>query len=210
MTGVSVGYARVSTTDQDLSVQVSQLEAAGATKLFSEQVSGKSMARPALDQCLQFLREGDTLIVCRVDRLGRSMRDLLNIVAQLRAKGVRFLVLNQPMFDLNDASQNMMFQVLAAFAEFETNIRAERQREGIERAKAEGRYKGGKQSKYNTDKIIKACRYLKEKHGYGASDCAKHLRMNVRTLYDHTKGTGLWGDFKPGKQKATETFDISR
>lgn len=210
MNGVSVGYARVSSDGQDLGVQLDQLRSAGVTKIFSEKVSGKDRERPELAQCIAFLREGDTLVVARIDRLGRSVKHLLEIVEGLHAKGVKFRCLNQPMFDLTDASQKMLFQILAAFAEFETSIRAERQAEGIARAKAEGRYKGGSKSRYNSKNVISACRTLKEKYGYGAADCAKHLKMAKRTLYKHTAKADppLWGEFKPGKPAAVEEFDI--
>jgi len=136
------GYARVSTIDQDLSIQHAALTAVGCTVVRSEKVTGTSTeGREELATLLQFLREGDTLVVTRVDRLARSLRDLQNIVHDLGRRGVTLKATEQPI-DTSTAAGKCFLDMLGVFAEFETNLRKERQLEGIARAKANGIYVG--------------------------------------------------------------------
>lgn len=136
------GYARVSTTDQDLTVQVEKLKAAGCATIRSEKVSGSSTkGRAELATLLDFLREGDILVVARLDRLARSLADLMVIAERLKAVGVTLRCTDQQV-DTSDAAGRAFFQMLGVFAEFETELRRERQAEGIAKAKADGRYKG--------------------------------------------------------------------
>lgn len=136
------GYARVSTTDQDLALQQAALERAGCTIVRSEKVSGTSRAgRAELDLLLSFMRDGDTLMVTRIDRLARSIRDLQNIVHDLRGRGIALRATEQPI-DTATAAGKAFLDMLGVFAEFETNLRRERQMEGIAQAKARGVYKG--------------------------------------------------------------------
>ncbi|MBF9058166.1 recombinase family protein [Rhodobacterales bacterium HKCCSP123] len=140
------GYARVSTSSQDLTIQREALKAAGCEVIREEKVSGTSReGRTELETLLQFLRPGDALVVTRLDRLARSLLDLSSIVAELQAKGVDLKATEQPV-DTSNAAGKAFLQMLGVFAEFETNLRKERQMEGIARAKAEGRYKGRPQS----------------------------------------------------------------
>lgn len=139
-----VGYARVSTEDQSLDVQIEALRAAGCEKVFSEKLSGTTMRRPQLVQALEFCREGDVLLVTRLDRFARSSADLHVMVEQLQKKGVGFRCTEQGGIDTTTIHGELMLGVLGAVAQFETRLRAERQREGIEAAKARGAYKGGK------------------------------------------------------------------
>jgi DNA invertase Pin-like site-specific DNA recombinase len=142
-----IGYARVSSTGQDLDVQLEALEAAGCIKVFREKQSGRStVGREALEDALGYVREGDTLVVTRLDRLARSVGDLHNIIAKLTAKGVAFRCLAQGGVDTGTSSGKLMLGILGAVAEFETDIRKERQLEGIAKAKAAGVYKGRKPS----------------------------------------------------------------
>lgn len=137
------GYARVSTTDQDLSIQIASLKAADCDVIRSEKISGTSrQGRQELDILMTFLRKGDTLVVTRVDRLARSIGDLQDIVRNLKAKGVSLRATEQPI-DTSTAAGKAFLDMLGVFAEFETNLRKERQLEGIAKAKAEGVYKGG-------------------------------------------------------------------
>src|SRR5919198_2198954 len=136
------GYARVSSIEQDLSIQQAALKAAGCTVIRAEKASGTSRkGRSELETLMDFLREGDTLIVTRIDRLARSLRDLQNIVHVLRAKQARLKVTEQPI-DTGTAAGKAFLDMLGMFAEFETNLRRERQMEGIAAAKARGVYKG--------------------------------------------------------------------
>lgn len=142
-----VGYARVSSVGQDLEVQETALQEAGCEKIFREKRSGRTAKdREALQEALEWVREGDTLIVTRLDRLARSIIDLRQIIDQLEAKGVTFRCLQQGAIDTSRSDGKLLLNILASFAEFEADIRAERQRDGIEAAKAKGVYKGRKPS----------------------------------------------------------------
>ena len=143
--GHVIGYARTSTADQmaGLEAQRRELEAAGCSKVFSEQVSGRSTARPQLAAALDYVREGDTFVVAKPDRLARSTADLLRIAEELKAKGVRLRILSMDV-DTGTPTGRLMLTMLAGIAEFERELMLERQREGIADAKAAGRYKGRK------------------------------------------------------------------
>lgn len=138
-----VGYARVSSVGQSLEVQEDALRAAGCEKVFAEKRTGTTQeGRKELRRALEYVREGDTFVVSRIDRLARSVSDLGEIVSVLTVKGVSFRALQQGEFDTTAATGRLFLTMLGAFAEFETSLRRERQMEGIVKAKAEGRYKG--------------------------------------------------------------------
>lgn len=141
--GQLIGYARTSTVDQKagLEAQLRDLQAAGCIKVFQEELSSVATTRPELDRCLDYARDGDTLIVTKLDRLARSVADLVGITARLRAKGVglRILAMN---LDTETPTGKLMLNLLGSIAEFERELMLERQREGIAKAKAEGKYKG--------------------------------------------------------------------
>ena len=137
-----IGYARVSTADQNLDAQMVALEAAGCTMIRTETGDGASLAgRPELGTILEFIHPGETLVVTRIDRLARSMRDLQVIVATLKDKGAHLAATEQPV-DTSTAAGKAFFDMLGVFAEFETNLRRERQAEGIAAAKQRGAYRG--------------------------------------------------------------------
>jgi DNA invertase Pin-like site-specific DNA recombinase len=138
----TVGYARVSSGQQDHALQVSRLEAAGADKVFAEKRSGLDGDRPELLRCLDYVRDGDVLLVTKLDRLARSTADLYKIVTSLEAKGVAFKVLDDTAVDTTTRTGKLVMGMLALIAEFESAIRKERQMEGIARAKAQGRTGG--------------------------------------------------------------------
>lgn len=141
--GQVIGYARVSTTGQDLSTQVEQLNKVGADKIFQEKVSGASTNRNELNNLLDYVRSGDTVCVTKLDRIARSTKHLLEIVDTLEQKGVSFKVLNIDL-DTSTPTGKLMLTMLGAIATFERELMLERQQEGIERAKKEGKYKGRK------------------------------------------------------------------
>ena len=171
------GYARVSTSDQDLTVQEEALRSAGCDVIRTEKVSGTSRnGRAELETLLQFLRAGDTLMVTRIDRLARSIGDLQDIVRELKAKGAALKATEQPI-DTSTAAGNAFLNMLGVFAEFETNIRRERQLEGIAKAKAEGVYKGRKPS--IDAEAVKALRA----QGVGASEIAQRLGIGRASVY---------------------------
>ena len=136
------GYARVSSTDQDLSLQEDKLRAAGCQVVRAEKRSGANReGRSELRLLLEFLRRGDALVVTRIDRLARSLKDLQDIVHELKTKGVTLKATEQPI-DTGTAAGKAFLDMLGVFAEFETNLRRERQLEGIQAAKARGVYMG--------------------------------------------------------------------
>jgi len=138
------GYARVSTIDQDLSTQRAALKAAGCEVIRAEKASGaRRDGRTELQVVLDFLREGDTLVVTRIDRLARSVKDLQDLVHELKGRGVKLKATEQPI-DTGTAAGKAFLDMLGVFAEFETNLRKERQLEGIAAATARGVYKGRK------------------------------------------------------------------
>lgn len=140
--GTIVGYARVSSAGQDFQTQVDRLTAAGATKIFSEKQSGLDGDRPELAKCLDYAREGDTLIVTKLDRLARSASHLHQIVDRLNHEGVGFKVLDDTSLDTTTRTGKLVFGILATIAQFETDLRKERQLEGIANAKAKAEREG--------------------------------------------------------------------
>ncbi|WP_425514010.1 recombinase family protein [Brucella intermedia] len=143
--GQIVGYARTSTTDQKagLEAQLRDLKAAGCVKLFHEEVSAVAAKRPELERALDYVREGDTMVVTKPDRLARSTADLLTIAKLLEGKGVTLRILSMAI-DTSAPTGKLMLAVLGGIAEFERDLMLERQREGIAKAKADGKYKGRK------------------------------------------------------------------
>lgn len=174
----TVGYARVSSTGQSLEVQHEQLRAAGCEKVFSEKVTGTTTeGRDQLEAALDYVRDGDVLIVTRLDRLARSLVDLRKIIDRLNAKGCAFRALQQGAIDTTRSDGRLMLNILASFAEFETDIRKERQMEGIAKAKAAGAYKGRKPSV-----PVELVRELASA-GVGPTDIAKRLGIGRASVY---------------------------
>lgn len=175
-----IGYARVSSVSQSLELQIDALNAAGCEKVFSEKRSGTTTdGRDALEQALDFAREGDTLVVTRLDRLARSMIDLRHIVAGLAAKDVTFRCLQQGAIDTTRSDGKLLLNILASFAEFETDLRRERQRDGIDKAKTAGIYKGRPVS--IDGRKIRAMRAT----GLGPAAIAKALGVGRASVYRH-------------------------
>lgn len=177
---MKVGYARTSTEDQTagLDAQIRDLNAAGVGKLYQEQLSSVDAERPQLAALLDFVREGDVVVVTKIDRLARSVRNLVDIEARLHAKGASLQIMN-PSLDTSDAIGRMIFNVVAAIAQFEREIMLERQREGIAKAQREGKYKGRKPTAM--EKSVEALALLKG--GMGAKDVAKELNIARSSVY---------------------------
>jgi len=171
------GYARVSTTEQNLTVQEEALKAAGCEVIRSEKVSGTSRnGRSELQNLLDFARDGDEIVVTRIDRLARSVRDLQNLVFEMNDRGVSLRATEQSV-DTRTSAGKCFLDMLSVFAEFETNLRRERQMEGIAKAKERGVYQGRKQT-IDVEKV----RELK-KSGMGASAIAKQLGIDRTSVY---------------------------
>jgi DNA invertase Pin-like site-specific DNA recombinase len=172
------GYARVSSKEQDLSIQQAALTAAGCTIVRAEKVPPTSTdGRDELKTLLEFMREGDTLVCTRIDRLARSTRDLQNLVHELRQRGIHPKAREQPI-DTSTAAGKCFFDMLAAFAELKTNLRKERQLEGIARAKAEGVYAGK-----GRPVSIDAGRVREMKAELGPTELAKALGIGRASVY---------------------------
>jgi DNA invertase Pin-like site-specific DNA recombinase len=176
------GYARVSTSEQDLTIQREALLKAGCSIVREEKRSGSSRdGRSQLETLLAFMRKGDTLMVTRIDRLARSMKDLQDIVHELKAKGIALKATEQPI-DTSSAAGKAFLDMLGVFAEFETNIRRERQAEGIAKAKAAGIYKGRKPS------VDRAEIARLKSEGFKPTQIARKLGINRVTVYRLTAG----------------------
>jgi DNA invertase Pin-like site-specific DNA recombinase len=171
------GYARVSTEDQNLDIQLAALKAAGCEKIRSEKITGTSTNdRQELRTLLEFVEAGDTIVITRIDRLARSIGDLQDIVRDLKAKGVALKATEQPI-DTSTAAGKCFLDMLGVFAEFETNLRKERQMEGIAKAKAAGVYKGRPPS-------IDCAKVLELKaEGWKPSQIAKKLSISRASVY---------------------------
>ena len=172
-----VGYARVSSVGQSLDVQRDKLK--DCKKLFEEKQSGTSSKRPQLKACLDYVREGDTLVVTRLDRLARSTLHLCQIAEQLKDKGVNLKVLDQNI-DTSDATGRLLFNMLGAIAQFETEIRAERQREGIEKAKRKGIKFGAK--KRLTNEEVKSL-WEKRQSGVIVRELMQEFNISKTSVY---------------------------
>lgn len=172
-----IGYARVSSTGQRLEVQRDKL--AHCDKIFEEKQSGTSDKRPRLQACLEYVREGDTLIVTRLDRLARSTLHLCQIADELERKGVHLQVIDQSL-DTSTATGRLMFNMLGAIAQFETEIRAERQMEGIQKAKSKGVRFGAKVKL--TDAQVAELRQRRE-NGALIRDLMKMYGISKATVY---------------------------
>lgn len=174
-----IGYARTSTLEQlaGFDAQLRDLKAAGCEKVFSEQVSSIAQ-RAQLEAAIDFAREGDVLVVTKLDRLARSMLDLMNIKARLDAKGIELRILAMSL-DTSTPTGKLMMNVLGSVAQFEREMMLERQKEGIAKAKAEGKYKGRAPTA-----MAKSAEILELKaSGLGATAIARQLGVSVRSVY---------------------------
>jgi len=143
MTSQRLGYGRVSTQDQNLDAQRDALKKAGVDKIFIEKITGTKASRPELDKLREQMREGDTLVITRLDRLGRSTKDLLSIASELEEKGVELEVLDQSI-NTKSAEGKLFFTLIAAFAQFEHDLMVARTKDGLAAARARGRLGGRK------------------------------------------------------------------
>jgi len=174
----TVGYARVSSTGQDLTVQLEKL--AGCDKVFKEKRSGVDAGRPALNACLEYLREGDTLLVTKLDRLARSTRDLYRIISNLAERGVSFKVVDDPSVDTTSRTGKLIMGILALIAEFENDIRRERQKDGINKAKAKGVRFGPKP--ILTAEVVQKIKELREE-GLTVSEIIRRMKLSKASIY---------------------------
>lgn len=179
-----VGYARVSSNGQELKLQLDALLQAGCARAdtYTDKVSGAKSARPGLDRCLQQLKAGDVLVVWRLDRLGRSMRHLIDLVGQLRQRDVGFKSLWDGVIDTTTASGELVFHIFTALAQFERRLIQERTNAGLAAARARGR-KGGRRPIRLDDPRVQTAKKLHSDRNIAVQDICKTLRISRPTLY---------------------------
>ena len=175
----NVGYARVSTIGQSLEVQLSKLKEYGCDEIYSDKHSGSTADRPEFKQCRKYVRKGDSLVITKLDRLARSTYHLTQIAEELKKKGVDLVVLDQSI-DTSSPTGKLLFNVLASIAEFETEIRKERQMEGIARAKEKG-VRFGRKSKLQEEEIEALRR--ERKNGVKISDLMSKYSISKASVY---------------------------
>ncbi|AJZ56761.1 hypothetical protein OI25_7572 [Paraburkholderia fungorum] len=182
-----VGYARVSTLDQNLALQIAALKKAGCKKIYEDQVSGLRTIRPGLQTALEVLRAGDTLVVWKLDRLGRSVKGLVDLVSELETRKVHFRSLTDSI-DTSTPAGRFFFHVMASLAQMERELLAERTRAGLAAAKSIGRTGGRKRSM--TDSKIASARKLLTS-GMPPREVAKNLGVSIPTLYRWVPASAL-------------------
>ena len=177
--GHKIGYARVSTRDQNLDLQTAALDKAGCTRIFEETMSGAKRERPELEKTLDHLRAGDTLVVWKLDRLGRSVKDLVELVGELEKRGVHFQSVTDNI-DTSTPAGRFFFHVMASLAQMERELLIERTRAGLDAAKSQGRV-GGRKRAMTQSKLESAKKLLAA--GAAPRDVAADLGVSLATLY---------------------------
>lgn len=179
-----VGYARVSTKDQELELQIDALEKAGCKKhqIFVDIISGSKAQRPGLEKCLAELAAGDTLLVWRLDRLGRSMPHLVSLVEGLRVKDIGFKSICDGAIDTTTASGELIFNIFSSLAQFERKLIQERTKAGLEAARTRGK-KGGRKKIENTNPKVLTAKKMHKDHGMNINDICKILKISRASFY---------------------------
>ncbi len=189
---MKIGYARVSTQDQNLNMQIDALKNVGCEIIFEEKISGKSKERPELTKLFKNLRKGDTIVVWKLDRLGRSLKDLIDLIIKFQQLDVSFLSI-QDGINTNTATGRFTFNIFASLAEFEREIISERTKAGLTSARARGR-RGGRPAGYSKDTIrkIKAVKTLYDaSDSPSVQDIADSLQISRATCYRYLKAYDL-------------------
>lgn len=180
--GKKIGYARVSSNEQDLSLQIDELKAQGCHPIFQDKVSGVKSERKGLDQCLQSLKPGDTLFVWRLDRLGRSISHLVSMITDFKNRGINIKSIHDGVVDTTTASGELIFNIFAALAQFERELIRERTRAGLQAARARGRL-GGRKPVSPDDQKVKMAKKLHADKSLSIDDICSTLRVSKSTLY---------------------------
>ena len=184
--GKLLGYARVSTNDQDLSAQTGDLKKAGCKAVYTDVASGVRTSRPGLDACLKNLRPGDTLLVWRLDRLGRSMPHLVALIEKLRRQGISFKSICDGAIDTTTASGDLVFNIFSALAQFERRLIQERTRAGLAAARARGRLGGRKPIDPQNPKV-KMAQKMHLDRSLSIGEICESLKISRPTLYRYLK-----------------------
>lgn len=182
--GRKVGYARVSTGDQELDLQVDALIKSGCDKslIFTDKISGAKSSRPGLDACLDNLESGDTLIVWRLDRLGRSMSHLVNLIESLLEKNIGFKSIQDGAIDTTTASGELMFNIFSALAQFERRLIQERTNAGLSAARARGKV-GGRPKKQANDPKVRMAQEMNKNKSLSINEICSSLEISRATFY---------------------------
>jgi DNA invertase Pin-like site-specific DNA recombinase len=186
-----IGYARVSTTDQTLALQQDALTKAGCDKIFTDTISGTKADRPGLDHALHFIRPGDTLVVWRLDRLGRSLRHLIETITTLHDRQIGFKSITENI-DTTTSGGKLIFHIFGALAEFERDIIKERTQAGLQAARARGRT-GGRPKKLTTNQKIAMAQALYSDTANRIDDICHTLKISRATLYRYIKAGNRQG-----------------
>jgi DNA invertase Pin-like site-specific DNA recombinase len=176
---MKIGYARVSTDEQSDNAQIDELEAAGCERIYREKYSGRSKSRPELDRMIDALRKGDVIVVQRLDRLGRSLKDLIELLDSFKSEQVQFISLNESI-DTTTAVGELAFHMIGSIAQFERRLISERTKAGLNAARARGR-KGGRKVKLSLSDVKKAKAMLLDPEVTKA-EVAKHFSVSRPTL----------------------------
>jgi len=179
-----IGYARVSTHEQNLDLQIDALEKVGCEKNFQEKVSGTKAERPKLNEMLEYARSGDTIVIWKLDRLGRSLKHLIEIVSDLQAKNIELISLHENI-DTSTASGKLIFSIFGALAEFERDIIIERTLAGLAAARARGRVGGRK--KVLDSKKTEMLKKLSQDRTISVSDICKQFKISRASYYNYIK-----------------------
>jgi DNA invertase Pin-like site-specific DNA recombinase len=179
---MKIGYARISTKEQNIDSQIIELKKEGCEDIYREQISGSSKDRPILKKLLEFIREGDILVVWRLDRLGRTLRGLIDLIQELKEKGVEFVSI-QENINTSTASGRLFFHINGAFAEMERELISERTKAGLEAARARG-VRGGRKFKLSPEKI-KDMKEMYKSKDVAVADICDLFKISRPTLYNY-------------------------
>ena len=193
-----IGYARVSTSDQNLDLQLDALKKAGCIKIFKDVASGSKSNRPGLEAALTYMRKEDTLVVWRLDRLGRSLRHLINVVTQIHDKEMSFKSLTENL-DTSTSSGQLLFHIFGSLAEFESSLIRERTRAGLSAARARGR-QGGRPRVMDSRKVALAKSMLSDPAN-GVAEVSKTLGVSKATLYTYLNREDGLASIDPDRDK---------
>ena len=180
--GKNIGYARVSTAEQNLALQLEQLKAVGCEQIFSDKASGSKHERPGLTECLNTLQQGDTLIVWRLDRLGRSIVHLITVITELKDRGIHFKSLHDGAIDTSTASGELVFNIFSALAQFERALIRERTQAGLASARARGHI-GGRKPVFSTTPKVRIAQKMYQDKAMGIKEICNTLGISRATLY---------------------------
>ena len=179
-----IGYARVSTEDQNLDLQLDALKKAGCEKIFQDKISGVKEERDGLSRALEVIRPGDTLVVWKLDRLGRSLQHLISVINKLKDQGIYFRSIQESL-DTSSSAGKLIFHIFGALAEFERDIIRERTMAGLAAARARGRV-GGRPKSLNSEKV-RLAKTLMKNNSHSVRDICEILGVSKATLYRYVK-----------------------